>query len=89
VESKLRPPCPPVLSYRDRAILRAVAGGTAEMIAGVGPDLMLDGRCCGDQLAAHRLAREGLIAAAHPARAGQRVLARLTDAGRHVLAAAS
>lgn len=74
------------LTHRDRAILRAVAVGTAELIVGVEPDLMLDGRCCGDQLAAHRLARAGLIAAAHPAVAGQRVLARLTAAGRHVLA---
>ncbi len=79
----------PALSHRDRAILRAVAVGTAEMIVGVEPDLMLDGRCCGDQLAAHRLARAGFIAAARPAAAGQRVLARLTSAGRHVLADAS
>jgi hypothetical protein len=77
------------LTHRDRAILRAVAVGTAEMIVGVEPDLMLDGRCCTDQLAAHRLARAGLIAAAHPASAGQRVLALLTAAGRHVLAEAS
>jgi hypothetical protein len=77
------------LSYRDRAILRAVAVGTAEMIVGVEPDLMLDGRCCGDQLAAHRLAHAGFIAAARPAAAGQRVLALLTAAGRTVLADAS
>jgi hypothetical protein len=81
-------PTRPALSYRDRAILRAVAVGTAEMIVGVEPDLMLDGRCCGDQLAAHRLAREGFIAAVRPAAAGQRVLARLTAAGRTVLAEA-
>jgi hypothetical protein len=51
------------LSRRDRAILRAVAGGRAELLVGVEPDLYLDGRCCADQVAARRLARAGLIAA--------------------------
>lgn len=77
----------PALSYRDRAILRAVAGGTAELLVSVEPDLFLDGLCCSDQVAAHRLARAGLIAPASPAAAGQRVLAWLTPAGRQELLA--
>lgn len=74
------------LTHRDRAILRAVAGGGAQLVAGVEPDLYLDGRCCSDQVAAHRLARAGLITAAGPARPGQRVPAALTPAGRELLA---
>ena len=75
-----------VLTHRDRAILRAVAQGTAELTVGRQPDLFLDGRCCSDQLAARRLAHAGLIIAAAPAAVGQRVLARLTAAGRRQLA---
>lgn len=73
------------LSHRDRAILRAVAGGIAELVLGAEPDLYVDGRCCGDQFAAHRLARSGLIAASAPGCVGQRVPARLTAHGRAVL----
>ena len=51
-----------VLTCRDRAILRAVAAGTAELSGGMHPDLFLEGRCCCDQLAAHRLVESGLIA---------------------------
>jgi hypothetical protein len=75
------------LTPRDRAILRAVAGGTAELLGGSQPDLLLDGRCCCDQLAARRLAQAGLIAGAAPARVGQRVPAVLTRAGRRELLA--
>ncbi|MGH3569970.1 MAG: hypothetical protein ACRDRH_28955 [Pseudonocardia sp.] len=77
----------PALSYRDRAILRAVAGGTAELLVSVEPDLFVDGLCCSDQVAAHRLAHAGLIAPAAPAAAGQRVRARLTLAGQQGLLA--
>jgi hypothetical protein len=70
------------LSFRDRAILRAVAGGHAEILVGVEPDLYLDGRFCADQVAARRLARAGLIAAAVPGTTAQRVAARLTTTGR-------
>ena len=70
------------LTGRDRAILRAVAAGTAELVCGSEPDLFLEGRCCCDQVAAHRLAHAGLIVAAVPARVGQRVAAVLTVAGR-------
>ena len=76
----------PTLSGRDRAILRAVAAGGAELTLGVEPDLYLDGRCCCDQPAAHTLVRTGLIAATAVGRIGQRVTATLTHAGERALA---
>jgi hypothetical protein len=75
------------LSHRDRAILRAVAAGTAELIGGAHPDLLVGGRCCSDQMAAHRLARAGLITGAGPAVPGRRVPALLTPLGRQELRA--
>ena len=75
------------LTGRDRAILRAVATGTAELAWGAEPDLFIDGRCCCDQSAAHRLARAGLIAPVTVCVAGQRVRAQVTDAGLRELAA--
>ncbi|HXV92828.1 MAG TPA: hypothetical protein VD813_05990 [Pseudonocardia sp.] len=75
------------LTGRDRAILRAVAAGGAEMLYGSEPDLLLDGRCCCDQIAVHRLARAGLIAPVVTAATGERVPARLTAAGTARLAA--
>jgi hypothetical protein len=75
------------LSHRDRAILRAVAAGTAELIGGAHPDLLVGGRCCCDQMAAHRLAHAGLIAPLAIAPVGQRVPARLTAAGTAQLSA--
>ena len=76
------------LSGRDRAILRAVAAGGAELQLGTEPDLFLDGRCCCDQGAAHQLVRTGLIGAAALGVVGQRVAAALTPAGRRVLGSA-
>lgn len=76
------------LTGRDRAILRAVAAGTAELAWGVEPDLFIDGRCCCDQSAAHRLARAGLIAPVTMCTAGQRVAAKVTDAGLRELTGA-
>jgi hypothetical protein len=73
------------LTCRDRAILRAVAGGSAEIVVGAEPDLFLDGRCCSDQMAAHRLVNAGLITAAVPGAVGQRVAARLTPVGRELV----
>ena len=73
------------LSCRDRAILRAVAGGGAELVTGAEPDLFLDGRCCCDQTAARHLVRSGLIAAATLGLGGQRVAATLTAAGHQAL----
>jgi hypothetical protein len=75
------------LTARDRAILRAVAAGGAELVYGSEPDLLIDGRCCCDQIAAHRLAHAGLIAAALVAGTGERVPASLTAAGVARLAA--
>jgi hypothetical protein len=72
------------LSGRDRAILRAVGGGTAELEA---TDLYVDGRHCCDQFAARRLTTIGLITTDGPARSGVRVPARLTVAGREMLRA--
>jgi len=75
------------LSWRDRAILRAVAKGSAELVFGAEPDLLIDGRCCCDQTAAHRLAHAGLIAPRATATIGQRVPACLTPAGTARLSA--
>lgn len=78
------------LSSRDRAILRAVAAGGAELFCGTCPELLLDGRCCSDQTAARRLALHGLIAAApgcSRSASGDRVPALLTPAGEALLAA--
>ncbi len=75
------------LSFRDRAILRAVASGGAELLTGAEPDLFLDGRCCADQSAAHHLVHAGLITAATLGLVGRRVTATLTPAGRHALGA--
>ena len=75
------------LSSRDRAILRAVARGSAELVYGAEPDLLIDGRCCCDQSAAHRLARAGLIAPLGVGVIGERVPAGLTPAGTARLSA--
>jgi hypothetical protein len=68
------------LSYRDRAVLRAVAAGRCTISA---PDdaLAIDGLGCCDQFVGPRLRRAGLIDAG----AG---LACLTPSGRAVLEAA-
>lgn len=79
------------LSARDRAILRAVGTGTAELVWSAEPDLYLDGRFCCDQAAVHRLVRAGLIAPAVGAAllgaAAGRVQARVTAAGARAIAA--
>ena len=80
-------PSATALTRRDRAILKAVADGRAELVYGAEPDLLLDGRCCCDQMAAHRLAHAGLIAPLAIAPVGQRVPARLTAAGTAQLSA--
>jgi hypothetical protein len=76
------------LSGRDRAILRAVAAGGAELQLSTEPDLFFDGRSCCDQSAAHQLVRAGFIAAAKLGLVGQRVGAALTPAGRAALGTA-
>jgi hypothetical protein len=75
------------LSGRDRAILRAVAGGHAELVWGAEPDLYLGGMYCCDQSAVHRLVRTGLIAPAAVVPVGARVAAVVTTAGRLELVA--
>lgn len=73
------------LNYRERATLRAVARGGAEMTCSCEPDLFVDGLACCDQTTVHRLVRQGLIA---PARGGlprEIVPAVITDAGRIAL----
>ncbi|MDN5858620.1 MAG: hypothetical protein L0H84_08340 [Pseudonocardia sp.] len=71
------------LTGRDRAILRAVGAGHAEL--GSGSVLYLDGLYCSDQAAAWRLADAGLIAAA-PGATGERVPAVLTREGLELAA---
>jgi hypothetical protein len=67
------------LSYRDRAVLRAVAAGRCTVSAiGV---LAVDGLGCCDQFVGRRLAAAGLIAA-DPGPA------HLTDTGRALVEAA-
>ena len=73
------------LSGRDRAILRAVTAGGAQLQLGAEPDLFFDGRSCCDQSAAHHLVRAGLIDAATLGLVGQRVAAVLTSAGHSAL----
>ncbi len=73
------------MSARDRALLRAVQVGRAELVCGCEPHLLVDGLHVCDQ-DTHALA--GLIAPAIPGRVGMRVLAVLTDAGQRVLAGA-
>ncbi len=73
------------LSGRERAILRAVVAGGAELVLGAEPDLLLGGRYCCDQSAAHHLVGMGLIAATTLGVVGRRVAAALTPAGRQAL----
>ncbi|TCO53097.1 hypothetical protein [Actinocrispum wychmicini] len=66
------------ISYRDRAVLRAVAAGRCEL---AGECLRVDGIGCCDQFAGLRLTQAGLIAAADGP-------ARLTPTGEALLEAA-
>jgi hypothetical protein len=59
--------------------------GRAELVCGCEPHLLVDGLHVCDQ---DTRALAGLIAPAIPGRAGMRVLAVLTDAGRRALAGA-
>ncbi|GLY65947.1 hypothetical protein [Amycolatopsis taiwanensis] len=77
------------LNHRERATLKAVASGHAEITCSSEPDLFFDGLTCCDQTTAHRLANLGLIAPAHDGRPGERVPAVLTDTGRAAFTALS
>ena len=69
------------LNHRERATLRAVAEGHAEISCSREPDLFVDGLACCDQHTAHRLAHLGLVMPARSGRWGERVPALLTEAG--------
>ncbi|MEU9686619.1 hypothetical protein [Amycolatopsis japonica] len=69
------------LNHRERATLRAVAEGHAEISCSCEPDLFVDGLACCDQHTAHRLAHLGLVMPARSGRWGERVPALLTEAG--------
>lgn len=82
------------LSDRGRAILRAVAGGGAELSVSCEPDLFLEGRCCSDQATARSLVRAGFITTISPitegrVEFGRRVAARLTTTGQQAMAPAA
>ncbi|GAB3494734.1 hypothetical protein [Amycolatopsis cihanbeyliensis] len=76
------------LNHRERATLRAVAGGRAEISRSCEPDLFIDGLACCDQATAHKLARLGLLAPAREGSHGELVPAVLTPTGRAALGAA-
>jgi len=75
------------LNHRERATLRAVARGGAEITLSVEPDLFIDGLACCDQSTVHRLTHRGLIRPSRPGSAGERVPAEITDVGRAALGA--
>ncbi|MFF4594111.1 hypothetical protein [Amycolatopsis sp. NPDC001319] len=69
------------LNHRERATLRAVASGRAEISCSCEPDLFVDGLSCCDQATTRRLVRRGFIEAAAEGPCGELVLAVLTAAG--------
>ncbi|MEC3979787.1 hypothetical protein [Amycolatopsis sp. H20-H5] len=77
------------LNHRERATLKAVAGGHAEISCSCEPDLFVDGLACCDQHTAHRLARLGLVVPARGGSHGERVPAVLTEAGAAALGLAT
>jgi len=74
------------LNHRERATLRAVALGRAELTCSREPDLFIDGLAVCDQSCAHRLANLGLIRPVREGSPGERVPAVLTSAGEAALA---
>jgi hypothetical protein len=74
----------PTLSYRDRAVLRAIAEDRCTVTDDAGHALTIDGLSFCDQFAGVRLADAGLVAVSGPAP----LRPRLTAAGRMMLAAA-
>jgi hypothetical protein len=53
----MAPPTSSALSYRDRAILRAIEAGRCEVSGRVGVALVIDGLGCSDQFVGQRLGR--------------------------------
>jgi hypothetical protein len=70
------------ISYRDRAVLRAVAAGRCQLPHEFCGSLVVDGRCFTDQFAGLRLRAAGLIAETASA------TVRLTASGQELLDAA-
>jgi hypothetical protein len=79
--SAMAPPTSSALSYRDRAVLRAIEAGRCEVSGRVGVALVIDGLGCSDQFVGQRLVRAGLVAVPGP----QPGPARLTASGRAML----
>ncbi|MGH3520045.1 MAG: hypothetical protein ACRDQ7_22195 [Haloechinothrix sp.] len=73
------------LNNRERATLRAVGLGRAEITCSCEPDLFIDGLSCCDQFTARRLAHHALVRPLRAGRPGERVPALLTDAARALL----
>lgn len=73
------------LSHRARAILRATYSGRVQVSLSCEPDIFIDGLAFSDQPAARTLVHAGLLRASRPGRIGERVPARLTNAGHSVL----
>ncbi|MFI5588715.1 hypothetical protein ACIA5G_26925 [Amycolatopsis sp. NPDC051758] len=74
-----------IVNHRMLSMLRAVGAGRGCVSCSSEPDLFIDGLSCGDQFAAHALAHQGLVRAAHPGRPGERVPAKLTAAGEAIV----
>lgn len=70
------------ISYRDRAVLRAVATGRCRLSRDLGGALVVDGLCFADQFAGARLRDAALIATATP----ETDRVSLTASGRALLA---
>ncbi|MPY98210.1 MAG: hypothetical protein GEU97_09465 [Actinophytocola sp.] len=73
------------LNHRERATLRAVGIGRAEITCSAEPDLFIDGLACCDQGTARRLAHLRLVMPQRDGRPGERVPACLTEAARAML----
>nr|WP_202505797.1 hypothetical protein [Amycolatopsis rubida] len=73
------------MNHRERATLRAVAEGHAEISCSCEPDLFVDGLSCCDQGTVRDLVRKGLIEPAECGAYGARVRAVLTEAGVRAL----
>lgn len=73
------------LNHRERATLRAVAEGHAEISCSCEPDLFVDGLSLCDQGTVRDLVRKGLIGPAEDGACGARVRAVLTEAGVRAL----
>lgn len=82
-------PLPEALNNRAKSMLRAVVAGRAQISCSREPDLFIDDVPCCDQYTAHTLAHDGLVEPAMQGGVGQLVPARLTAAGKAMLATAA